>query len=107
MGYSVGHWDENTLVVETTRFRAEQWLDDLGSVLSDKACLIARLTKSSGGRVLEVFTEIDDPVNYTRPWVVKQLLNWRPDYLVLAEHDCEETAGQPKDALKHGYSWPH
>jgi hypothetical protein len=50
--------------------------------------------------------EIDDPMNYTRPWVVKQILNWRADYLVLAQHDCEETVGQPAEAVKYGYSPP-
>jgi hypothetical protein len=106
MGYSSGHWDGNTLVVETTGFLSEQWLDDLGTLLSDKAHLTSRLTKRSDGRVLEVITEIDDPVNYTKPWVVRQILNWRPDYLVLAEHDCEQSAGQPEDAVKYGYSLP-
>jgi hypothetical protein len=106
MGKSAGHWDGNTLVVETTGFKAEQWLDDLGTVMSDQAHLTTRLTKRSEGRELEVVTEIDDPATFTKPWVVSQILNWRPDYLVLAEHDCEETAGQPEDAKKYGYSVP-
>jgi hypothetical protein len=106
MGQSAGHWDGNTLVVETTGLKTEQWLDDLGTVMSDKTRLITHLTKRSGGRELEVVTEIDDPANYTKTWVVKQILNWRPDYLVLSEHDCEETAGQPEDAKKYGYSVP-
>jgi hypothetical protein len=104
LGFSSGHWEGDTLVVETTGFRAEQWLDDLGTLLSDKARLTTRLTKRRDGRVLEAITEIDDPANYTKPWTVKVNLNWRPDYLVLAEHDCEQSAGQPEDAEKYGYS---
>jgi hypothetical protein len=35
---------------------------------------------------------------------VSQVLHWRPDYLVLSEHDCEETSGTAEDAEKYGYT---
>jgi len=104
MGRSTGRWLGDTLEVETSGFRGEQWLDDLGTLLSPSARLKTRITKRAGGTELEVQTTIDDPQTYTSQWVTSQVLHWRPDYLVLSEHDCEETAGTAEDAERYGYT---
>ena len=41
-GYSVGRWEGDTLIVETTGFRDGGWLDIIGSPLTDKAKTIER-----------------------------------------------------------------
>jgi hypothetical protein len=104
LGHSTGRWQGNTLEVETSGFRGEQWLDDLGTLLSPAAQLKTRINKRAGGMELEVQTTIDDPQTYTSPWITRQVLHWRPDYLVLSEHDCEETGGTAEDAEKFGYT---
>ena len=43
-GYSVGHWDGDTLVVETTGFRDDVWLDVEGSPLTNTGKMIERFT---------------------------------------------------------------
>lgn len=103
MGHSVGHWEGTTLVVETAGLRDGLWLDESGTFISDQARLISRITKHPQEGKLEVLTTIDDPKNYTQPWTIRQTLRWRPDYAVMAEHDCEETSGSVEDARQYGY----
>jgi hypothetical protein len=104
MGHSTGRWQGNTLEVETSGFRGQQWLDDGGTVLSPAAILKTRITKQAGGMELDVQTTIDDPQTYASPWITRQVLHWRPDYLVLSENDCEETGGTAEDAERYGYA---
>jgi hypothetical protein len=69
-GYSVGRWEGDTLVVETTGFRDEGWLDIVGSPLTDKAKTVERFRRPSFG-TLEVEVTVDDPKAYTKPWTVR------------------------------------
>jgi hypothetical protein len=103
MGHSIGHWDGNTLVVDTTGLRDGLWLDESGSFISNAAHITSRITKNTQRGELEILHTIDDPKTYTKPWTIRQRVQWRPDYLVLAEHDCEETAGSVDDAKQYGY----
>ena len=68
-GYSVGHWDGDTLVVETTGYRDDLWLDAAGKPLTEKAKTIERIRRPNYGN-LEVEVTIDDPKAYTAPWKV-------------------------------------
>jgi hypothetical protein len=69
-GYSVGKWDGDTLVVETTGFRDEGWLDIWGSPLTDKAKMTERFRRVNYG-TLKIDITIDDPKAYTKPWTVR------------------------------------
>jgi hypothetical protein len=69
-GYSVGKWDGDTLVVETTGLRDGGWLDIIGSPLTDAARLTERFQRVSYGR-MEIDITVDDPKVYTRPWTVR------------------------------------
>lgn len=68
-GYSVGRWDNETLVVETNGFRDEMWLDRKGSPLTDAATITERFRRSSYGR-MEVQVTVNDPKAYTAPFTV-------------------------------------
>ena len=87
-GYSVGKWDGDTLVVETTGFRDGGWLDINGTPLSDKAKLTERFRRVSYGR-LEIDVTVDDPMFYTRPWTVRVNQRLLPDQ-ELIEFICLE-----------------
>ncbi len=65
MGDSVGWWDGDTLVVETTHFGAT--MDWQGRPLSRDAVVTERLSRISAKELLIRFT-VNDPVNYTHPW---------------------------------------
>jgi hypothetical protein len=87
-GYSVGRWDGDTLVVETTGFRDGGWLDIFGSPLSDAAKLTERFRRVSYGR-MEIDITVDDTKLYTRPWTVRVNQRIMPDQ-ELIEFICLE-----------------
>jgi hypothetical protein len=69
-GYSIGHWDGDTLVVETTGFRDDVWLDVEGSPLTHAGKMTERFRRVSFGH-LEMDITVEDPKAYTKPWTVK------------------------------------
>jgi hypothetical protein len=69
-GYSVGKWEGDTLVVETTGFRDEGWLDIIGNPLTSVGRTFERFRRPSYG-TLEIDVTIDDPKAYTKPWTVR------------------------------------
>ncbi len=69
-GYSVGKWEGDTLVVETTGLRDGGWLDIQGSPLTDQAKITERIRRPNCGTLITDVT-IDDPKAYTRPFTVR------------------------------------
>lgn len=69
-GYSVGKWEGDTLVVESTGFPDGEWLDRNGSPLTDAARITERIRRVNFGR-MEIELTIDDPKAYTKPWTIK------------------------------------
>ena len=70
-GYSVGRWDGDVLVVETTNFRDDGWLDTAGNPLTDAATVTERFRRPSYGR-MEIDITIDDRKAYLRPFTVRR-----------------------------------
>ena len=68
-GYSTGHWDGDTLVVETNGLRDGLWLDLGGDVITEAAKLTEKFRRPRFG-VLDIDVTVDDPKAYTRPWTV-------------------------------------
>ena len=68
-GYATGHWDGDTLVVESTGYRDDQWLDAAGSAMTSGARVTERLRRVNYGTLL-IELSVDDPKAYTRPWSV-------------------------------------
>jgi hypothetical protein len=87
-GYSVGTWDGDTLVVETTGLRDGGWLDIIGSPLTDAAKITERFRRVNYGR-MEIDITVDDPKVYTRPWTVRVNQRILPDQ-ELIEFICLE-----------------
>jgi hypothetical protein len=99
MGRSIGHWESNTLVVETTDFKTRQWLSFRGTPLSPTGKLTQRIRKVYEDRwFLEIVHTVDDPVHYTRPWSFVRTFSWRPDFGLPGEYDCEEQSGDKDNA---------
>jgi hypothetical protein len=68
-GYSTGHWEGDTLVVQTAGFRDLGWLDVEGSPLTEGGRITERYRRPDFGH-LEIEVTIDDPKAYTKPWTV-------------------------------------
>jgi hypothetical protein len=85
-GNSIGHWDGNTLVVETTNYRAAAALRF--PVSADSVRATERFTRVATDRIDYRFT-IDDPATYTRSWTAAIPLQGMPDYVIF-EYACHE-----------------
>jgi hypothetical protein len=95
MGDSIGHWDGDTLVVDTTNFKRSLWIDVDGTPASKDARLEFRIRKISyPDPKLEIVTTVYDPKMYTAPWSFVRTFAWRPDKLILDEYNCELQAAQ-------------
>jgi len=90
MGYSIGHWEGDTFVVETIGQNGKTWLDMRGLPGTESLKVTERYTRPTIGRI-NIDVTIDDPKAYTKPWSVK--LSWRlvPD-TDLIESICEENS---------------
>lgn len=69
-GYSVGRWEGDTLVVESTGFVDNGWLDVYGSPLTTTGRLIERWRRTDFGH-MEIDVTVDDPKAYTKPFTVR------------------------------------
>ncbi len=69
-GYSIGRWEGDTLVVETTGFRDDVWLDYNGSPLTSSGKITERFRRPNFG-ALEIDVTIEDPMAYTEPFTVR------------------------------------
>jgi len=69
-GYSVGRWDGDTLVVETTGLNDQHWLDMNGHPQTESAHFTERFRRPNFGHI-DVEVTIDDPKAYSKPWTVK------------------------------------
>ena len=87
-GYSVGKWEGDTLVVESTGFLDNGWIDENGSPISNEAHVTERIRRPNYG-TLEIEVTVNDPKTYTRPWTVSANQRLMPDD-ELIEFICEE-----------------
>ncbi len=87
MGYSIGHWEGSTLVVETALLKPSH-VDQPGQPISENARVVERFTLSDDGQNLRSMLTLHDPENYRRP--VIRFRQWRktPDTTIL-EYDCD------------------
>jgi len=88
MGYSVGHWEGDTLAVDAAGFNDKTWLDAVGHPHSEALRIQERFYRRDFGHMDSSVT-IDDPKMYTRPFTVKVTEVLVPDSDVL-ESICNE-----------------
>lgn len=88
MGWSRGHWEGDTLVIDVTAQREETWFDRMGDYHSDELHVVERYTPLSPYHLMYEAT-IEDPKVFTRPWKIRFPLYRRmePDFQLL-EFKC-------------------
>ena len=96
LGYSVGRWEGDALVVDTTGFNGKTWLDNRAGHPSTEALHITERFRRRDFGHLNLSLTIDDPKAYTKPWMVEEMMELVPDTELL-EFVCNENE---KD-LKH------
>ena len=73
-GDSVGHWEGDTLVVDTTNLNGKEWLNEVGEVISYAAHVVEGFTPAGPDKINYQAT-VADPVVYTRPWTIAMPFN--------------------------------
>src|SRR5579863_2363051 len=93
MGYSVGHWESDTLVVETAGFNDRSWLDIEGHPHTEALRITERFRRRDFGH-MDLDMTIDDPKAFTRPFSLKINQTLVPDTDLL-ESVCENDHSIP------------
>jgi hypothetical protein len=88
MGYSVGHWEGDTLVIVTAGFNDRTWLDDLGHPHTEALRVTERLRRRDFGH-MEIIRTAVDPGALVEPWTVPVKLELYADTEPL-EYVCNE-----------------
>ena len=71
LGYSVGKWEGDTLVVDSIGFNDKTWLDQMGYPHSESLHVTERFHRKDLGH-MEIQITIDDPKMYTKPWTISE-----------------------------------
>ena len=87
-GDSVGHWEGDTLVIDTVNFNGKTKVDSIGHPQSDQLHVTQRWTRKDLGHLALEIT-IEDPKTYTKPWKNSRIFTLRPDWEIM-EFSCEE-----------------
>jgi len=88
-GHSIGHWEGDTLVVDTVGYNEAFWLDRRGMPTTDQLHTIERFTRGSTQQIKYEIT-VDDPGAYTAPWTSGLNLAWN-DGQELFEYVCQQS----------------
>ena len=93
MGHSIGHWEGDTLVVDTIGLNDLTWLDKAGHVHSDQLHLIERLQRVEDKLFLNI--TFDDPKTFTMPWSARKTFALRPTWEIEEAPTCgDELVGK-------------
>jgi len=92
MGWSNGHWEGETLVIDVTGFNDQTWFDRAGNYHSDMLHVVERFTPRSADTLMYEAT-IEDPNTFTRPWKISMPLYRRVEKNAqIMEYKCPEFA---------------
>ena len=78
MGYSVGRWEGDTLVVETMGYNDKTWLDWSGHPHSEALRVTERFQRTTFGH-MQLSMTFDDPKTYTKPWTIHMPVMFQAD----------------------------
>jgi hypothetical protein len=110
MGYSVGRWDKDTLVVTTAGYNDRTSLDLAGHPHTEALRVTERFRRRDRGHI-DLQVTLEDPKAYTRPWTLSIELALMPEdelieYVCENERDAQHMVGKsgeefhvPADAL--------
>src|SRR5436190_8344466 len=97
MGDSRGHWDGDSLVVETLGFNDQTWFDHSGNFHTDALKVTERFTRTASDAI-DYQVTIEDPKVFTRPWKMRMPIYLHNDMTRVLENECylaAEEAGKP------------
>lgn len=77
-GHSVGHWEGDTLVVDSVGYNERGWIDARGIPNTKQLHLVERFTRLDFNSLAYEMI-VDDPGAYTATWKTGMVMNWTPD----------------------------
>jgi hypothetical protein len=77
-GHSVGHWEDDVLVIDTVGFNERGWIDAYGLPNTTKLHVTEKITRLDADTASYEMI-VDDPGAYTAPFSTGMLLHWTPD----------------------------
>ena len=90
MGHSIGRYDEDALLVDTTLLNDKTWLDALGHPHSDALRVEERFSRPEHS-LLQIDFVFDDPKAYTRPWTGQKVYELMPPgFEVMEDYTCDD-----------------
>ena len=94
MGYSIGRYEGDTLVIETRHFigweeNAHRWVDRLGHPFSDELIVTERLRRVDANTIENRMT-INDPIAYAKPWDATMTFRRKEAGFEIGEFVCQE-----------------
>ena len=87
-GHSIGWWDGDTLVSDSTNFHEGFWLDRKGLPHTERLHTVERWTRKDY-TTMEYSLTVDDPGVYSAPWSTSVVLSWEPN-TELFEYVCQQ-----------------
>jgi hypothetical protein len=105
MGYSVGRWEGDTLIVESLGFNDRTWLDHDGHPHTEALRMTERYRRRNVGN-LEVEVTLSDPKTYSKPWTVAVRAELAADTEMIewvcneSPHGVEHWVGKASDERK-------
>lgn len=104
MGYSIGHWEGDTLVVTTTGYNDRTSLDLGGHPHSEALRMTERFRRRDAGHI-DLQVTVEDPKAYNKPWTLPVDLDLMPDG-ELIEFICESQHDKPHLVGKRQEEFP-
>ena len=95
MGHSLGHWEGETLVIESSGIAANIiMLPDLQAMgeHSEQLRVVERFRRSTDGAALHLVATLTDPQTFRRPIVLKKIWRWAPGQEIAPYDACERPA---------------
>jgi hypothetical protein len=95
-GYSIGRWEGDTLVVETSGIQPNIFeaftpaSGGVGTMHSDQLKIVERYSRSADGKTLNLTATLEDPVTFREPLVLKKIWRWAPDQKIAPYDSCEK-----------------
>jgi hypothetical protein len=93
MGYGIGHWDGDDLVVNLDHFNDQTWLDAAGHPHSEALKITERYHRADHD-TLQISSTIDDPQSYAEPWTTRANFKLKPKW------EIGEAFCVPEDQVK-------
>src|SRR6202790_2253785 len=104
LGYSVGHWEGDTLVVNSIGFNEQGWLDVGGNPQTEALRMTERFRRRDAGH-MDLQVTLEDPLAYNRSWTLPVDLDLMPDgelieYICENEKDKQHMVGKRPEEFK-------